>query len=417
MTSRHRKALDSIIPSAILTRTLAFCQSQGTRFKCSVALLGAWSVLSPTFCSIGAQQVEWTLRERFRVPLANSVPVNERVAGFVVSQNRRVYVPLYSEGRVIAVDSSGQVVGTIGRDGDVAISLTELSGFGTFGDTLYMIDNVRKLIAYVKPLGQTYSERPFGTTAPDSELRSLSVSAQLADGSLFATPLVGREIVGSSAADSLPLWRMSFDGAILNLIARVAVPNSVVELQVGARLIFASLGPVHDVFDDSPLWKHGHDGKSVVVVDRRDEPGRNWIVVRRITVKGDTLFKRRYRFEKQPLPKKVVDSVFFEVSEALKSAYGSQAIAEQAVRHVVRPPLHRISVRKFFVSQDGFIWLLKLEKNGYSWTVLDSRGRFAARVEAPSSVVLTNADASRVWGYESNGERITIVAFDLLRSR
>ncbi|MFG1691429.1 6-bladed beta-propeller [Gemmatimonadota bacterium] len=313
--------------------------------------------------------------------------------------------------RVIRVFSSaGEFVRTVGRDGQGPGEFQSMGYLGWMADTLCIGDFLNQRVSlfgrdgsFVRSLNlmSPLIEDVFLPSVPDR---------MLPDGTALVMPNYLSRSDDGDTVTARPLFRIDTTGAVLLKLVEKSLDNEALVISMGTA---AFAGP--QPFGDSPLLAMPPDGGFVAVVERAvaSEDGRGLIHVSKITIDGDTVFRRDIPYNPIPLPRHVVDSVLSARAENFSNLpfFESVREARQALEEVVFVPDFYPPVSTVRIGSDGRFWLKRENIAGPEarWDILSTDGDPIAHVLLPSSTAIHESQGALMWATERDELNVTYV--------
>lgn len=305
--------------------------------------------------------------------------------------------------------ASGELIGTIGREGDGPGEFRMPRTLGWSGDSLWVVDSSLTRISFFDAAG-----RYVGALSPTVDLGSVDLNEQgvyparpvgmLGDGSIY-----GETSPAAPAAHGVPIRlhhvRMGPDGATLDTIFGVAYGRELnLTLTFDAGMRYGSPQP----FTDRPLITLARDGRSLLVLERRadDADGGNAFHLLRLGLSGDTIDSRAYPYRPVAIPRDTIERELQQRVERVNEVTQGMGISLSQIQTMVRDAMYIPDayppVGHLVAGRDGTVWLSRQPQGstGTEWLVLDAQGEPIGRVELPRALTLMAAERSRVWGIE-----------------
>ncbi len=340
----------------------------------------------------------WRLEEVLRIGSPESADLVSGVRDLAIGPDGAIYVAQALEPAVSVFSRDGQLLRRIGRagrgPGDFELAVTAL---GWIGDTLWVADLERLQLF-------TVNERvpdqviQFSVDVPEEGSR-LMPRRLLADGTVVAS----RRITDMSARAArgedpgLPLRRLSPSGEVLDTIATVEWPGSLIE-HAGSPRLAPGMHPLRDlppVGLKEYLTALRPDGSAVVrigrVLEDASPPTFDLLV---ISISGDTILHRSVEYA----PREITSSMArrledeyagWSAGDYSSSSWGPRRTAttierrRRAARRGFWVPDYHPPVRQVVAGTDGTIWLLRemREDRVDAWEVYGSDGTLEGTVE------------------------------------
>lgn len=329
-----------------------------------------------------ASTERWRLIEELRIGAVDGPQAITRVGGIVVSPDRRhIFVSQPQETLVRMFDAeSGRLVRTIGRSGGGPGEFGLLTGIGIMRDTLVVLDSRNSRYSLFSVDGEIVR---------DESVRSppLVPIAIGADGTVIAetqASSIGARATG--LVTSTRVVQMTRKGSIIRTLGGRDLNDTALHAEAGGR-IFVGIQPL----SENTFVRVAPDGSSLMFVDGRvsgSSAGRFYIT--RLGLRGDTIYRRAYRYQPRPVPQEIADSIY--------GRYSTVRMPE--LRDHIRLPAVLPPVSAVVLNADGSAWLRRGERNleTVDWLVLDPQGLIRASLTLPIGFRNPTVDGERVWG-------------------
>jgi hypothetical protein len=310
------------------------------------------------------------------------------------------------DGAVLYFSADGTRLGAFGRSGDGPGEFRHVGAYGLLGDTLWVGDPTAArttLIAPDRSLAGT-SRWPSSLTfdpplaGPSPTFFWIRPVAVLADSVILTEPMLaaGSESLvwpgGTHPGDPIVLVRS--DGTFERVVAWIPEDKCV------ARIVFEGGSGSTDIpLCAKPQRAIAADGSRIAFAIPGDETegGRYRLVM--VGARGDTILSRQYSHTLEPIPRHLIDSVIARRLETAKQPEWRDAYRSMKLPTAF-PPFARL-----LVGRDETIWLESYTRAGdRAWQVLDARGDLIGRVTLPRAVHLHVAEASALWGIETDSD-------------
>lgn len=338
-----------------------------------------------------------------------------RVMSLATGPGGSVYTTHFQEAKVRRWTRHGAPAGTIGREGEGPGEFSRPSVLGFFGDTLWVMDSRLYRVTYFTPDGTV-----LGTVSPSWEMGGGDGSDRwaspprpsrpLRDGTFLSVSPAWSEAIARGNLSSVPYVNTDADGLTLSTIwHRPYRPTDVLALlqEDGRGGTFSS-----QPFGDQPLTEATDDG-SFWVLDRRayEEEGEATFSLMRIDTSGDTLLRREFPYDPQPLSAERVDSAGQSIAERLHGFMSrgqpdlSLASLRRDLADAIYVPMYLPPLENLKIASDGSIWLQRFEPaedGSAEWWILHPDGEAAGRAFTPAGLRVLHIDGDDVWGVESD---------------
>lgn len=376
------------------------------------ALTVPWLALLVLLMSAPATAQEWTAQLTTRAGAVDGPGALGEVFKVVMGPGGEILTAQPRAAVISVFDSAGVYQREVGRRGSGPGEFQVVAAMGWTGDTLWVMDaGAARLNLFNRDLEFVRAITPQFSSLPEGVFRALP-GPFLADGSVLAIPMILPE-----AAVSQPLILVDESGAVQRTLPPVPQERRMVMVDRGDGQTM----PVVNPWDDSPLWTVAADGGSIVVVQRpiasSAEAGRLRIV--RLSLAGDTLLDREYRYTPRPVTAASRDSVYMRAAAA--SGGGSTPVEEVArrIRDAAPAPASHATVTEVIAAGDGAIWLRReaITPGQQEWQRISESGEMLGTVRLPAALEVHGADDRRVWGLTRDDLDVPFVeVYELRRS-
>lgn len=334
-----------------------------------------------------------------------------RVMDLAVGPDGALYSLHSQESQVRRWTSDGRPAGTVGREGEGPGEFSRPSTLGFFGDTLWVMDSRLYRVSFFTPngdfLGSVSPKWEMGGNSDEPWASPPRPSRPLRDGTFLAVSPAWSEAIARGNLTSVPYVRTDAEGEVLSTIWRQPYRTTdVLALLREDGGTFTS-----QPFGDAPLSALSSDG-GFLVVDRRAQrgegPGRFGIT--KIGVEGDTLFRREFSYEPEPLREERLDSAVKARAEGLHGFMSqrqpdlSLAKVIGDLREATYAPEHLPPLESLQVATDGTIWLERFQAADGSreWWILNPDGEPAGQAHTPEGLRVLLIHGDEVWGVETD---------------
>ena len=356
-------------------------------------------------------------------------------ADVVISAEGDLFVSQVRDWNIVVIDETGDVVRTIGRQGEGPGDFQLLSAIWFRGDTLAASDRQLFRVSYFDTDGRFLdSRRRTADVAPNpadfADYRVLFLpgappSTILTNGLALVAPnhgllaLENRSATGAQYSGyRIPLLTMDEDGEIVDTLAWEEQFRTVFGMARGGRVFRVAV----------PFQRRTHtavlpSGGGVVVVREEDSAGPA-VLVTRIGPAADTVFARTYPYTPTPHTDALLRRALREAmvvtpggapaTEDDRAPDGAEF--EGPLRRSGVIPVNLPGVTGLAVGQDDSIWLRREEREGDSvdWTVLDGMGQVLGVVTLPRAQEVVAARGTVMAAVEEDElGRVTLVRYRL----
>jgi hypothetical protein len=366
---------------------------------------GIWSLASPSAVIGGTERrggVEFTA-------VLQVLPIGEDTAVVV---DGRIY-------KLLIFNSSGQLIDSIGREGDGPGEFRGAVRIGLRGDTLWVGDGRRRIRSFFSRGGRFHRSEPLvplmlGWDALGRAIPTRRTAGFLSNGH---TAAVGKV---SLPPDSVPAPQprgsvgllMLFDttGTARETLAFIPAHSLGFDINLGRGTFL--LGATQ--FSDAPLWTSADDGELVLLVDRRNTEvqGMNTYKVIGWDAQGRRRFAEPVPYDPVPVSSATVDSLvdFWGRDMLLSDSSLALSFTTALVRDSLKAPAHYPPVSDVFVGADGRIWigreglLGRMHALPTGYDVLTPDGKLIGRIklERPARIIAASRDAAWIVDYDQN---------------
>lgn len=380
-------------------RTREHAMARVTLQLCVALPLVVWGVAA---CGAGeradvADLPTWSVVEEFRLGSVDDPETAlTRVPplyGLAIGPQGHIYIAQPLDGQIRIYDESGRFLRAVGRRGSGPGEFTNLWFIGFVADTLYAINWVPGRVSFFTPEGEHLGTQALAA-APDDRFVPTGPFMLLPDGTAVVSPGNASEARGSIT--HRPYLRVDRSGRIIDTLA--VVPTA------GERLLFtrgrATVSSSHP-FRDYPLIAIDPRGERMAVVERRaarDTRDASFVVTE-TSLRGDTLYSRRYPYRPVPVPSQLADSLVESIIRSLTSGSWTRSEAEHDVREALEVPKYLPPVSSVIYAADGTLWIAR---EPYStptqlWQVHDRNGEPLAFVPLPAGIDVQVIEGDAVW--------------------
>jgi hypothetical protein len=354
----------------------------------------------------------WSVSQDLRVGSVDDPDYSlTRFPSLEVGRDGRIYTVHPMEQIVRVFGPDGTLAGTIGGRGDGPGEFQMLGRIGWVGDSLWALDFSGHRFSFFDADGEFLSSFsvPF-VAGKDPELpQPPRASGILSDGSVYGSPPAFSSQIEEGTLTHHRVLLMSRDGQVVDSVFRVPFGRSqwaIYDPDDRGRLTTFTRQP----YGDGPLWSFFEDEMSYAILRRESPATAEEAVVRleKITVAGDTVFARDYRYTPVPVTPAEADSVLdFHVGRWADvgpfRGVAKGRLEEWAGRGFYRPAFQTPIVHMVPAGDGGF-WLESgpSRPGSTEWYYLDGDGTPLGKVELPENVQVLEATAETLWGVETD---------------
>ncbi|MBW3551994.1 MAG: hypothetical protein KY466_00715 [Gemmatimonadetes bacterium] len=307
---------------------------------------------------------------------------------------------LSSDGRLLFVQqrppavkvfdaSSGELVRTFGRAGEGPGEFVQVSYLSVQGDTLFAADRRQQRLSLF--------------TFDGTHLRTERIASSEVPGAtgptipLLPAPegLVWGEALLRLGTTMLPLVLMRRDGDIVRVVAERLVERGTAQASGGGR-VFAFMQPFAGLDHQSAF---APDGSAVALVEVfPGDEDRGAFVVMKVDAAGDTVYARRFRYDRIPVTTAQRDSIHYLWATRFAGADEPRSDLGTAREHV-RVPEYLPPISEVLLGADGRVWLRResLSAPTATWLILDPSGHPTAAATLPRKARLLLAERDHAW--------------------
>ncbi len=330
------------------------------------------------------------------------------------------------EGEIREWTVDGKPAGKLGGRGQGPGEFTGLGDIGLSGDTLWAMDRRTQRVTYFDPEGKVARTVPLtvdtrGQTS-DPTLGNPRPSDPLPDGTFYGQQSgILPQMAGRDTTFILHLHLDARSRVLDTVLAQPILRRDRMAVQPapGSRRWLYGSQP----FAGSPLTSFEPGQQAVVVVDRRTHQGQGLasFSVTKVSMTGDTIFRREIPYVPEPVDQETVDRVVdADVRQWLAQQRPDgdldQSRLEELARGALYVPTYYPPVSFVVMGRDGTIWLRDERPTSaeIGWTVLDSDGRPLARIRLSTIFQMKVADRDAVWGLTSDRAGVSyVIRYDL----
>lgn len=333
--------------------------------------------------------------------VANSLaPVSwlavERNGGIVVGQPQDHTLRFFN--------STGALVESFGRQGSGPGEFRSVDRAGWLADTLWVADGRQPRMTLVSPQHQLIRTVPLplsllppgtDTTSHPQLLKALGLYA---DGSQL---ILG--MISPAPGATRPAWaqtKQSTNSPVF--LARVPRTGP---MRVVAWTPFdecgISMSPV-SVLCSRPLADFGPDATRLAFATvAASGPDSGTFRLTLLTSYGDTVFSRRYPYQSEPVPSRIIDSLTALATPQDKSYERLGPAASQRLSRIYPP------ITKLIIGIDGSVWVELRAKNGQRpYLVVDGKGTSIGTAVFTDNTFIRAATRTAVWATEKDRDDV-----------
>ncbi len=326
-----------------------------------------------------------------------------------VGPDGRMYTVHPQEQLIRMFSEDGTLVGTIGGRGEGPGEFQNVGPIGWVGDSLWVLDFNGYKFNFFNGDGEFLSSFsvPFRFGEDPDSPQPPRASGLLADGSIYGAPPAFSDQIEEGTITHHQLLLMSSEGEVIDSIFRVPFGRNqwaIYDPDNPRKGMLFTRQP----YGDGPLWGFFDDETSYAIL-RREAPTsveEAAFHLEKISVSGDTIFAREYRYAPVPLESAEADSVLdFNVNRwADAGIMGGVARGrlEEWARRTLYTPSFKTPIFQMVLAKGGGFWLQgESEPSGLNtWYYLDPMGTPLGRIELPANFQVFKATAATLWGSE-----------------
>jgi len=326
------------------------------------------------------------------------------IRSLAVAPDGTIAVTQDQDGAVRFFTSSGEALGSFGRNGEGPGEFRGLNRLGWLADTLWVLDAMQARITLISPereLVRTIRTPTRAGPAPadSGRIPEFPIAIPIGirgDGALHVMlmPGVGQP-VPEPYRDATAWGIVSLSGIIGRIVSVRRPPSDAAVRLSSARGVSVASVP----FTSRTHYGVSADGsRSVLAESPVEGPAAGSIDVSVFGPAGDTLLFRRYPFEGVPIPAAVADSVM-SARERQLGANSPELAA--AFRKGARLPRIHPPVASLIVGRDGTVWMERPGDAGRRvYFVVDSLGEPVGTIDLPRNATVSAAERGRIWVLE-----------------
>ena len=315
--------------------------------------------------------------------------------GLEIGPDGRLYVLERSEVRVFGAD--GTPLRRFGARGEGPGEFRSASQMVLVEDELRVLDSgLRRVTRFDLDGGVIAVEAYRGGVRDHPVLRGPLPNRLLGDMTLVATYGINQVREGWSDwyRRALPHVRVDLEGEIRDTLVMRSQQNGVLILYLDEPTTAPHPFP-HD-----PLFEVWPSRLEAILVDR-DVRAEASVAVHRLSLEGDTVWRRDVGYEPVAVDPVYVDSFVVALSEQLERVgFAGLREAETEIRDRMVVPDHVPGVDRVRLGRDGSVWLRLADRDPRQtrWHVLDGEGATVGVVTLPHAFTLLRASLDDVWG-------------------
>lgn len=358
----------------------------------------------------------WKVTQDLRID--GSVEGLSQIDQVIPMRNGTLVVPQGEDAKVRWFDSTGKPMGSFGRGGAGPQEFRMFGGVGIIGDTIWIVDPMMRRTTFVGPDMKFLrsSPWPLGVRIKASDEQGSPVPfgpqplAYLPGGDYVAEiRLVSHTDLPDwypKAPGATPLVRADGTGLIKRMLR---VNGDGGECQVKYTNEYGGGGFQIPWCDAARADISKVDGR--VAMMRIDAPAATSPEYRVTVIRasGDTVFSNTFRYNKQSIPGRMIDSAR-RVLATPRSKMVPVTKEKLAAVASIKWPTMLPPIRRLVIGRDDTVWLESwLLGPGAQWQILDSRGALVGSVKLPNGVKLLAADRNRIWASEKDEDDVPSV--------
>lgn len=327
-----------------------------------------------------------------------------RISSITVGPDSFVYVLDSEEKHILVYNSSGRLVGTIGRPGEGPGEFGFPTHMGYKGDTLWVADLQEQRVTLFSRKGEVLASVP---TPPviireaSGLLVRMQGSALRQDGRLESYPIVAFP-PGAKRTDSLVVPNLVFNrhGRVVDTLGTktLFLPPVGRTVKLAGKKVSVPTAPGSAPLLIQTAWAH-----FVVERPRATASGVGTFTVTCIGAMDDTIYQRSYWYRPQHFPLAFSEAlVRRSVPLVVRLTELDTATVERALRNAMKLPPFQTPISLAIAGVDGSLWLRREDNGGPSlwWDVLDGQGEPLGRFQLPRNVTVLWARVGMFYGSE-----------------
>jgi hypothetical protein len=298
----------------------------------------------------------------------------------------------------------GTLRSMIGGAGDGPGEFRNPTHIGVDGDTTLWVADANGTVSFFSLTGEHQSSIHVPPEHQGSRLYPLAISENRG---IIAIPILSSRAIAVGEISEQE-YQLAADGEVVRTLVSVPIANSQLAIRTSQN---PNAGGIYDrqPYDDSHLVKFSTLASNLVLVDRRVREQDPHYTITKVSLGGDTLSSRSYRYSPEPIPSAMVNHIRRAWLEYLGSP---RRVYERLLEANLYLPPHHPPVTDVVLGRDGTIWLQKgtsaqlphwispLESSAgpQIWNVLDEGGDPVGTVSLPQGVTVLAADRRHIWG-------------------
>jgi hypothetical protein len=338
--------------------------------------------------SVSAQSGQ--VRAGLRIGSVDGPDALTRIGGVLVADDGRIFVLQSQEQHVKVFDARGRLVRKVGRKGEGPGEFRNPVSITLQRDTLWVVDDgLRRITAFHADDFRHLETRhvPLDNRPP---------GAILADGSILESFTVLALEVERTSVIHLARW----DGRGERRHPFLSIPIS------GLFLLLDHGGPWPRVFpnpySDAPLFSllPSRDAALLIRRDAWSGAGDATFSVTRLTIHGDTVVHRAFRYE----PKRVTETQRNAMLNPRQRA-GAPPEVTAALQRALRQIRYLPPITRAAPGNDGTVWLARENQGAevlQEWILIDQANRVAGSVRLPANVAIRVSLPDGFWATETD---------------
>ncbi|MFV1987002.1 MAG: 6-bladed beta-propeller [Gemmatimonadota bacterium] len=388
------------------------------RKPCSTAICGVVVLVVGCGVNVGSDRDDGTVpplvaEETLRIGSVDDPETAlTSIRALEIASDGRI-VTMHSRDRQIRVHAAdGTPLVTFGGRGDGPGEFQTTTSMSIENDELRVWDSRNSRITRFDLDGTVLEVQTVRKQASDHPfLRTPHPQWALSDGSVIGEYGLSQMNPGWEKITETPIVRFGLDGEVLDTVAI----HSFIGWSLILDLSEMTTAPIP--FAYNPLFRVSPARMEAVMVDRVVDAADPGITVTKLSVDGDTLWRRGYGYDPVAIDPAYVDSFVVGLTEQLVSiGFATARRAEAAIRETMVIPDHAPAVDRVLIGHDGSTWLALADRDPETtrWLVLDPNGDVHGRVTLPHDFRPLWAMVDVVWGMDRDELDIPyIVRFDV----
>jgi hypothetical protein len=308
-----------------------------------------------------------------------------RIDAIHVAKNGTIYVRQPGDFAMSIFSPKGQLVKQFARKGSGPGEVRFPSASGLVGDSLYISESgSRRLTLFgldgtagrvIKPVDSGDWIKGYAP-AVNYTSRVFAPEHLVPNNAGIGSGLVDVRRIQNGLVKSLALLRMTWDGQVTGVVAEIPFGAHMLLVEVPGR----SIAPGRQPFVANPLPIYSPSGDLAIV--GAEELPTPAIVIRHISIMGDTTRVVRVPYTPRPVTSGMVDSAVVELAKSLKREGN-----EDFVRKAIVVPKYDWPIGQAVLADDGTTWVqIKGTRPLVDWLIISPQGKHIATVELPRAV-------------------------------